>query len=209
MRNWVCSRAWVRLFSSTHSTKAWSGGWRQDPTMSWTFPAKKGSVELDMERRPEVLDRGLRHPGGGEPWHGRSSACCRRRGLVSSRLPQQRHEGVIQEGARPSRPAFVVQTHEALGAEAFAPLADRLTADAAPLGYRRIVQALCAHQHDPGAAHPAGGQAVRPGQRLEFLTRIPADSKRFQRTSPGLGPSLVRIDEKSHALSAPLCPHNL
>ena len=57
------------------------------------------------------------------------------------------------------------RAHEALGAEAFAPLADRLAADAEPCGHRRIVQAFGAQEHDPGAAHQARGQAARPGHR--------------------------------------------
>ena len=113
-------------------------------------------VGLEVERGPEVLDRGLRDPGS--LIHGTVGpvrATVGRAGL--KRLPQQRHGGVIRDGARPSRPVFTVQAHEALAAKAFAPPADRLAADAEPLGHRRVVQSLGAQQHDLGAAHQARG----------------------------------------------------
>ncbi len=163
-------------------------------------------VGLEVERGPDALDRGLRHAGGlGHGTAGPVRAAVGGAGL--KRLPQQRHEGLVREAARPSRPVFVVQAHEALGAEACAPPADRLAADADPLGHRRVVQALGAQQHDPGAAHQARGQAARPGQRLECLARVLADGQRWQRTSPGHGLfSLVRMDGEQDTWSSSLCP---
>ncbi len=134
-------------------------------------------VGLDLERGPDALDRGLRHAGGrGHGTAGPVRAAVGGSGL--ERLPQPRHEGLVREAARPSRPGLVVQAHEALGAEALAPLADRLAADAEPLGHRLVVQALGAQQHDLGAAHQARGQAARAGQHLEFRARILADGQR-------------------------------
>ena len=121
-------------------------------------------VGLEVERGPDALDRGLGDPGGlGHGTAGPVRAAVGGAGL--ERLPQQCHDGVVRDRARPARPVFVVEAHEALGAEAFTPLADRLATDAEPLGHRRIVQALGAQEHDFGAAHQAGGQAARPGQR--------------------------------------------
>ena len=42
---WERSSAWIWLFSSTHSTTAWSGGFRYSPTMSRTFSMKNGSLD--------------------------------------------------------------------------------------------------------------------------------------------------------------------
>src|SRR5918995_198318 len=42
---WVRSRAWIWLFSSTHSTTAPSGGLRYSPTTSEIFRSSSGSVE--------------------------------------------------------------------------------------------------------------------------------------------------------------------
>src|ERR1017187_6177218 len=42
---WDRSRAWIWLFSSTHSTTAFSGGLWQRPTTSTTFSANCGSVD--------------------------------------------------------------------------------------------------------------------------------------------------------------------
>ena len=128
-------------------------------------------VGLDAERGPDALDRDLQHPGGlghGAAGPVRGTAG----GAARERLLQQQYEGVIRDGAQPTWPAFAVQAHEALGAEALAPPTDRLAADADPLGHRRVVQALGAQQHDAGAAHQARGQATRPGHRREFLTHI-------------------------------------
>ncbi len=161
-------------------------------------------VGLDAERAPDALDRGLRHPGGlghGAAGPVRGAAG----GTARERLLQQPHEGVIRDGARPARPAFVVQAHEALGAEALAPPTDRLAADADPLGHRRVVQALGTQQHDAGAAHQARGQAARPGHRREFLTRILAHSQWWQRTASGHGLLLVPVDERQDTLSSSLC----
>ena len=63
----------------------------------------------------------------------------------------------VRDGARPARTGFVVQTFEAMGAEASALPADRLATDAGPLAHRRVVQAPGAQQHDPGTAHQARG----------------------------------------------------
>jgi hypothetical protein len=41
----VRSNAWIWLFSSMHSTIAFSGGARYNPTMSVTFATSSGSVE--------------------------------------------------------------------------------------------------------------------------------------------------------------------
>ena len=161
-------------------------------------------VGLDVERRPDAVDRGLRHPRGVR--HGTATpvrAAVGRLGL--ERPPQQHHECVICDGARPSRPAFVVQAHEALGSEALAPLADRLAAGADPLGNRLVVQAIGAQKHDLGAAHEPGGQAVRTHKRLEFLTGALTDFERLQRTSTGHGPSLVRVNERYDTRSPFLC----
>ena len=163
-------------------------------------------VGLEVERGPEALDRGLRDPGGSG--HGTAGPVCAAVGGTGlERLPQQRHDGVVRDGARPSRAAFIVEAHEALGAEALAPAADRLAADAEPRGHRRVVQALGAQEHDPGAAHQARGQAARPGQRRQFPARVRADFERLQGTAPGHGLSPMRMDAENHTLSAPLCPH--
>ena len=66
----------------------------------------------------------------------RQVQCVPPRGAALERPLQQSHEGVVRDGARPSQLAFVVQAHEALDAEAFAPPADRLAADADPFGHR-------------------------------------------------------------------------
>ena len=159
---------------------------------------------LEVEGGPETLDRGLRDPGGGG--HGPAGPVRAAVGGTGLERPlQQRHDGVVRDGARPSRAVFVVEAHEALAAEAFAPAADRLAADAEPFRHRRVVQALGAQQHDPGAAHQARGQAARPGQHLEFLARVRADFKRLQRTAPGHGLSLLGMDAENPTLSAPLC----
>ena len=102
---------------------------------------------------------------------------------------------------------FVVEAHEALGAEAFAPLADGLAADAEPRGHRRMVQALGAQERDLGTAHQARGQAARPGQRRQFLARVRADGKQLQGTALGHGLSLLGMDEENPTLSSLLCPH--
>ena len=143
-------------------------------------------VRLDVERSPEPVDRGLGDPRGFR--HGPAApvrAAVGRPGL--DRPPQHDHEFVVFDGARPSRLAFVVQPHEALGSEALAPLADRLAAGADPFGDRLVVQAVGAQKHDLGTAHEPGGQAARADQRLKFLAGTLADFKRFQRTSPGHG----------------------
>ena len=50
-------------------------------------------------------------------------------GDVQGERPLQHcHEFVVFDGARPTRLAFVVQAHQALGSEALTPLADRLAA---------------------------------------------------------------------------------
>lgn len=41
----VRSSAWIWLFSSTHSTSAWSGGFRYSPVMSRTFSTKARSLD--------------------------------------------------------------------------------------------------------------------------------------------------------------------
>ena len=139
---------------------------------------------LEVEGGPEALDRGLLDPGGfGHGTVGPVRAAVGGWGL--ERLPDQGHGGVVRDRARPARAVFVVEAHEALAAEAFAPTADCLAADAEPLGHRRVVQALGTQQHDPGAAHQARGQAARPGHRRQFLTRVRADFKRLQGTAPG------------------------
>ena len=162
---------------------------------------------LEVERGPEALDRGLGDPGGlGHGTAGPVRAAVG--GLGLERLPDQCHDGVVRDGARPSRAVLVVEAHEALGTEALAPLADRLAADADPFRHRRIVQALGTQEHDLGAAHQARGQAARPSQRLEFLARILADCKRLRRTAPGHGLfSLVQADGEHHTLSSPLCQY--
>ena len=93
---------------------------------------------------------------------------------------------------------FVVEAHETLGAEAFAPLTDGLAADTDPRGHRRMVQAFGAQEHDLGAAHQARGQAARPGQRRQFRVRVRADGKRLQGTAPGYGLFLLRVDAENH-----------
>ena len=159
---------------------------------------------LEVERGPEALARGLRDPGGGG--HGTAGpvrSAVGRLGL--ERLPHQRHDGVVRDGARSSQTAFVV---EALAAEAFAPLADRLATDTEPLGHRRVVQALGAQEHDLGAAHQTRGQAARPGHRRQFLTRVPADCKRLQGTAPEHGLfSLVWVDRENPTAFSSLCPY--
>ena len=143
-------------------------------------------VGLEVERRPDAVDRGLRQPR--RLRHGTAApvrAAAGRPGL--ERPAQQRHDLLILDGARFSRSAFVVQAHEALGSEALAPLPDRLAAGADPLGNRLVVQPVGAQQHDLGAAHEPGGQAARTDKRLEFLAGAPADFERLQRTSPGHG----------------------
>src|SRR6266540_6769059 len=42
---WVRSRAWIWLFSSTHSTTALSGGFRYSPTTSVSFSRNRLSLE--------------------------------------------------------------------------------------------------------------------------------------------------------------------
>jgi hypothetical protein len=42
---WVRCSAWHWLFSSTHNTKALSGGFRYSPTASCSFSMKNGSVD--------------------------------------------------------------------------------------------------------------------------------------------------------------------
>ena len=164
-------------------------------------------VGLEVERGPDALDRGLGDPGGlGHGTAGPVRAAVGGLGLEG--LPQQCHDGVVRDRARPARAVFVVEAHEALGAEAFTPLADRLATDAEPLGHRRIVQALGAQEHDFGAAHQARGQAARPGQRHEFRARVRADFKRLQRTAPAHGLcSLVQADGENPTSSSPSCPY--
>src|SRR2546421_288258 len=53
---WDRSSAWIWLFSSTHSTTAFSGGLWYSPTTSTTFSAKNGSVDS----LKESCRRGLR-----------------------------------------------------------------------------------------------------------------------------------------------------
>ena len=130
-------------------------------------------VGLEMERGPEALDRGLRDPGAAAMK--RQVQCVRPSGgRVSSVFWISVMTVSSGMEARSSRPVFVVEAHEALGAEAFAPAADCLATDAEPRGHRRVVQALGAQQHDPGAAHQARGQAARPGQRARFPHAYPA-----------------------------------
>jgi hypothetical protein len=42
---WLRSSAWTWLFSSTHKTRAWSGGSRYSPTTSRSFSMNQGSVD--------------------------------------------------------------------------------------------------------------------------------------------------------------------
>ena len=60
----------------------------------------------------------------------------------------------VEMEACPARPEFLVQAHEALAAEAFAPPADRLADDADPLGHRQVAKTLGPQQHELTAAHP-------------------------------------------------------
>ena len=163
-------------------------------------------VGLEVEGGPDALHRGFGHPDG--LGHGTAGPVRTAAGRSGLECPlQQRHEGVVREGARPARPVFVVQAHEALGAEAFAPLADCLAADPDPLGHRLVVQALGAQQHDAGAVHQARGQAARPGPRLEFPAHLRADGERSQRTASGHGLlSLVQVDGEQDTLFSLLCP---
>ena len=145
-------------------------------------------VGLNVERGPKVLDRGLRHAGGGG--HGTAGPVPVAVGEVGlERLLQQRHEGVSREGAgrpdrcssyRPMMPWVQKRSRHSLG-----------------------VQALGAQQHNLGAVH----QAAQPSPRLEFLTRPLVDGEWFQRRSPGHGLSLVRVpvDGEQDTLSSSSC----
>ncbi len=147
-------------------------------------------VGLEIERAPEAVDCGLREARG--IGHGAASPVCATTGGLGLERPlQPRHEVVIFDGARSARLAFVVQAPETLGSEALAPLADRLTAGADPLGDRLVVQAIGAQQHDLGPAHQPGGLTARTDKRLEFLTGTWAHFEHLQRTSPG--PGLSRL----------------
>src|SRR6266540_3156451 len=68
---WDRSNAWTWDFSSTHSTRACSGGSRYSPTTSRTLSMNCGSelslkvsarVRLEPERLPDPPHRGLRQP---------------------------------------------------------------------------------------------------------------------------------------------------
>ena len=141
-------------------------------------------VRLDVERCPDAMDRGLRHPR--RVCHGTATPVRAAVGRLGLERPlQQHHDFVVFDGAWLSRPAFVVQAHEALSSEALAPLAHRLAAGADPLGNRLVVQPIGAQKHDLGTAHEPRGQAARTHKRLEFLTGALTDFERLQRTSPG------------------------
>ena len=125
-------------------------------------------MRLDVARCPDTMDRGLGHPR--RVCHGTATpmrAAVGRLGL--ERLLQQHHDFVIFDGARLSRPTFVVQAHEALGAEALAPFADRLPAGPNLFGDRLVVQPIGAQEHDLGTAHQSRRQAEGTRQRLELF----------------------------------------
>ena len=114
------------------------------------------AMRLDIERFPDAVNRGLGHPR--RVGHGTATpmrATVGRFGV--ERLAQQHHDFVIFDGARLSRPAFVVQAHEALGAEALAPLADRLAAGPNLFGDRLVIEPIGAQKH----ADPSGFQYER------------------------------------------------
>ena len=125
--------------------------------------------------------------------------------LGLERLLQQHHDFVIFDGARLSRPTFVVQAHEALGSETLAPLADRLAAGTDPLGNRLVIQPIGAQKHDLGTAHKPSRQTALTDKRLEFLAGTLTDFERLQRTSPEHGLPLVRVDEGHATLPLPSC----
>ncbi len=140
-------------------------------------------VRPDVEGRPDAVHRGLRHPR--RVRHGTAAPVRASAGrLALERLPQQRRDLVVSDGARPSRPAFVVQAREPLRPEALAPLADRLAAGADPLGDLLVVQPFGAQKHDLGAPHEPGGQTARTRQRLELLAGSLTD---FERRSTPTG----------------------
>ena len=137
-------------------------------------------VRLDVERCPDAMDRGLRHPR--RVCHGTATPVRAAVGRLGLERPlQQYHDFVIFDGPRLSRPAFVVQAHEASGSEALAPLADRLAAGTDPLGHRLVVQAIGAQKHDLGAAYHG-----RQGGRVYLADRA-VRVERPRLRSPGEG----------------------
>ncbi len=166
-------------------------------------------VRPDVEGRPDAVHRGLRHPR--RVRHGTAAPVRASAGrLALERLPQQRRDLVVSDGARPSRPAFVVQAREPLRPEALAPLADRPAAGADPLGDLLVAHPFGARKHDLGAPHEPGGQTARTRERLEFLAGALTDFERLQRTSPGHGPLLdLGWMRRYDAPSPPSCQHYL
>ncbi len=127
---WVRFRAWIWLFSSTHSTSAWSGGFRYRPTMSQTFSTKNGSVES--------LKLRVRCGWSAKAWNRR---CCVRfgdatgagrfpdsplrtgGGLPRQRALQQSGDLLILDGARTSGAQLVIQAGQPMLNKTLAPFA--------------------------------------------------------------------------------------
>ena len=111
----------------------------------------------------------------GEPWTSTAVVSAMERPMRAAvgrlGVERQHHDFVIFDGARLSRPAFVVQTHEALGAEALAPLADRLAAGPNLFGDRLVIEPIGAQKHVARLTSPAA--RLRERERDSSSSRVP------------------------------------